>query len=128
MAKHIKPKSGLRKLAARPFRGWPIATVAFYGPDTTRASKVAVGIVMGEDEEPVDMERWHSSEVDVRHDAAMGAEIMQFIKPYGVQSVVMTDRIIGCPHEEGTDYPVGESCPQCPYWHGRDRFTHELVQ
>jgi hypothetical protein len=83
---------------------------------------------MGEDEEPVDMERWHSSEVDVRHDAAIGAEIKQFIRPFGVKSVVMTDRIIGCPHEEGKDYPVGESCPQCPYWHGRDRFTHELSQ
>jgi hypothetical protein len=37
------------------------------------------------------------------------------------------ERIIGCPHEEGIDYPEGKSCPQCPYWAGRDRFTHERV-
>jgi hypothetical protein len=41
---------------------------------------------------------------------------------------VVTDGIIGCPHEEGTDYPEGASCPQCPYWAGRDRFTHERIQ
>jgi hypothetical protein len=44
-----------------------------------------------------------------------------------VKSVVMPDRIIGCPHEEGIDYPEGESCPQCPFWEGRDRWTGEPV-
>src|SRR4051812_9319014 len=36
--------------------------------------------------------------------------------------VVMTDRIIGCPHEEGIDYE-GTTCPTCPFWAGRDRWT-----
>jgi hypothetical protein len=40
----------------------------------------------------------------------------------------LTDRIIGCPHEEGKDYPAGDVCPQCPFWANRDRFTHELIQ
>jgi hypothetical protein len=40
----------------------------------------------------------------------------------------MTDRIIGCPHEEGIDYPDGQKCPQCPYWASRDRFTHDVIQ
>ena len=31
-------------------RGWPLATVAFYGPDLSRATKVAVGIVKSEPE------------------------------------------------------------------------------
>lgn len=30
--------------------------------------------------------------------------------------------------EEGIDYPDGGSCPPCPFWAGRDRFTHELIQ
>ena len=38
-----------------------------------------------------------------------------------------TDGLIGCPHEEGIDYPEGKSCPQCPYWAGRDRFTRERI-
>ena len=54
--------------------------------------------------------------------------VMHFIQKYGVKSVVMPDRIIGCPHEEGVDYPEGQSCPQCPYWAGRDRFTGKLVR
>ena len=118
---------GFRELAARGFRGYPIATVAFYGPDNTRASKVAVGVVMAENKEPVVMQRWFSDDTDVRHDPKIGAEIVEFLRPYKVKSVVATDRIIGCPHEEGEDYPVGESCPTCPFWEGRDRFTHELV-
>jgi hypothetical protein len=25
----------------------------------------------------------------------------------------------------GIDYPMGRSCPRCPFWAGIDRFTHE---
>jgi len=32
---------------------------------------------------------------------------------------VVTDGIIGCPHEEGIDFPVGEGCPYCPFWRGK---------
>jgi hypothetical protein len=35
----------------------------------------------------------------------------------------MPPKIIGSPDEVGTDYPVGEVCPQCPCWAGRDRFA-----
>jgi hypothetical protein len=42
-----------------------------------------------------------------------------------VHSVAMVEAIIGCPHEEGIDYPTGESCPHCPFWKGRDRWTGE---
>jgi hypothetical protein len=34
----------LRKKARKGLRGWPIATIAFYGPNLTQATKVAVGI------------------------------------------------------------------------------------
>jgi hypothetical protein len=39
----------------------------------------------------------------------------------------MVDRVIGCPHEEGIDYE-GPTCPHCPYWAGRDRWTGEVIQ
>jgi hypothetical protein len=42
----------LQKKAKRGMRGWPAATIAFYGPDAKRATKVAVGIVMTDEEEP----------------------------------------------------------------------------
>ncbi len=115
-------------MASRGFRGFPIATVAFYGPDNKRASKVAVGIVMAEDQAPVALERWFSDRTDVRHDPEIGAQVTAFIQLYKVKSVGISDRIIGCPHEEGKNYPEGESCPECPFWAGRDRFTHETTQ
>lgn len=105
-----------------------MATLAFYGPDNTRASKLAVGIVVEEDGEPVVMKRWFSESDDVRRDARIGNEVMELIRSFGVKSVVMYDRIIGCPHEEGKDYPEGEVCPYCPFWANRDRFTHEIIE
>ncbi|MFL5236975.1 MAG: hypothetical protein ACJ8EL_05125 [Rhizomicrobium sp.] len=42
-------------------------------------------------------------------------------------TVAMTEGIVGCPHEEGIDYPLGEACPDCPYWAERDRWTGQLL-
>jgi hypothetical protein len=42
--------------------------------------------------------------------------------------VAAFDRIIGCPHEEGIDYPEGEICMKCPFWAHRDRWSGEIVQ
>jgi hypothetical protein len=97
--------------------------VAFYGPDNRRASKVAVAIIQSPDEEPSVLERWYSDTEDLRSDYSTAEKIVQFLKVHGAASVAMTDSIIGCPHEEGIDYPEGESCPECPYWRGRDRWS-----
>ncbi len=117
----------LRKKAKRGFRGYPIATVAFYGPDDRRASKVAVGIVADGSGEVVELERWFAEEADARSDLDIGEAIEAFVRSRNVRSVVMGDRIIGCPHEEGIDYPEGQACSECPYWAGRDRFSGERV-
>jgi hypothetical protein len=120
--------SPLKKKAGRDFRGYPVATVAFYGPNDTKASKVAVGVVTREDAEPEVMERWFGEDLDVRTDPGIARKILEFIKHHGAKSVVMTDRIIGCPHEEHIDYPDGEVCPQCPFWAHRDRWTGEATE
>lgn len=120
--------SPLKKKARRGFRGYPAATIAFYGPDDTRASKVAVGIIDAEDAHPSALERWFDEEGDIRKNAAVGNEILRFVQEHNVKSVVVTDGIIGCPHEEGKDYPDGEVCPQCPFWAHRDRWSGEITQ
>lgn len=120
--------SPLKKKARRGFRGYPVATIAFYGPDDTRASKVAVAIVDAEDADPSALERWFAEDVDVRKDPVIGSNILRFVQDHDAKTIVMTDRIIGCPHEEGIDYPDGEVCPQCPFWAHRDRWTGEIVQ
>jgi len=116
----------LRKKARKGMRGWPIATISFYGPNLSQATKVAVGIVRSENVEVEELRDWKVDRGDVRSDAAIAREILEFIEKHGALSVVMTDGIIGCPHEEGIDYE-GEWCPICEFWHGRDRFTGQMV-
>lgn len=55
------------------------------------------------------------------------AEARAALEEHAVKSVAMADRIIGCPHEEGTDYPEGQTCPRCPFWASRDRWTGERL-
>jgi len=43
----------LRKKAKKGMRGGPAATIAFYGPNLSQATKVAVGIVPSETAEPL---------------------------------------------------------------------------
>ena len=117
--------SRLEELAERGDRGYPVATVAWYGPDASRASKVAVGIVRSPSKDVSELERWFSETEDVRHDEAIAEEIVKFIEKHGAKSVAIASSIMGCPHEEGPDYPVGEVCPMCPYWATRDRWTGE---
>ena len=71
-----------------------MATVAFYGPNDTRASKVAVAIIRDESDEVVDLQRWFSKTEDVRSDPIIGSEIQEFLQSHGVRSVVMTDGLI----------------------------------
>ncbi len=113
----------LGKRAKRGFRGWPVATVALYGPDDRMATKLTVAIVPAEDADATDLRRWLSKEqTDIREDIRVTEGVLAFITEAGARSVVMTDRIIGCPHEEGVDYE-GKTCPACPFWAGRDRWT-----
>lgn len=91
-------------------RGWPVATIAFYGPNLSQATKVAVGIVPSETAEPREVRDWKVENGDVRADPAIAQEILDFIEGHSVLSVVMTDGIIGCPHQEGVDYE-GECVP-----------------
>jgi hypothetical protein len=73
------------------------------------------------DTEPAELRRWFADSGDIRKDLATSEEISLFLQSHGVRSVGMTETILGCPHEEGIDYPSGEACPQCPYWAGRER-------
>jgi hypothetical protein len=113
----------LAKNAARGFRGHPLATIALYGPTDRIATKVSVGIIPSDGAEPDQLERWVLDRGDVRSDRGIDMDIVQMLLRRGVRTVVMTPTIIGCPHEEGVDYPEGTACPRCPFWDGRDRWA-----
>jgi hypothetical protein len=79
-------------------------------------TKIAAAVILREDGLPI-MERWTSS--NVATDPKVAEQIKQFFAKRGVKNVVVTDGIIGCPHEEGDDFPVGQECPFCPFWEGK---------
>ncbi len=124
----IKAPNSYRKKARKGFRGYPAATVAFYDPDDQFASKVSVGILLQEDAGLLELRRWFAEKLDVRTDPAITKGIWDFMESHGVKTVVVTDRIIGCPHEEVIDYPEGKVCPKCPFWAHRDRWAGEPIQ
>ena len=95
---------------------YPVATIAHYGPDDKTVTKIAVGIIEAEVAEPI-MERWVGA--DVATNPEVGAQIAGFIAAHGVQQVAMSDGVLGCPHEEGIDFPKGQECPYCPFWRGK---------
>ncbi len=116
----------IEKKAKRGARSFPVGTITFYGPDNRRASKVAAAVITAPQAEPSELRRWYSETGDVRADDTIIAEVDTFFREHGVRSVAMVDGIIGCPHEEGIDYPEGARCPKCSYWAGRDRWTGKL--
>ena len=120
-------KKSLQKRVKRGFRGYPVATVAYYGTDDQGATKVAVGIVRGEGQGVAELRRWFSLDGDLRFNPVIDREILEFIRTQGARTVAAVERIIGCPHEEGVDYPQGGVCPVCPFWAHRDRRTGETI-
>lgn len=119
-------KKLLNKKIRKGDKGYPVATIAFYGPDNLVATKVVCAIIMYDGAEAEPMKKWFSSS-DLRKSEQVFREIVNFIDENAVKSVSMLEQIIGCPHEEVIDYPEGEFCPKCSYWQGRDRFSGEMI-
>jgi hypothetical protein len=117
-----QPKKWLKKKSRKGVSDYPVGTVAFYGPDDRRASKVAVGIIPAPEHPTSALQRWFDETGDIRNNEAVLRAVAEFLREHDVRAVVMTETIIGCPHEEGIDYE-GEVCPKCPFWAGRDRWT-----
>jgi hypothetical protein len=107
---------------------YPFATIAAYGPDNRRATKLVVAVVRHANQRtPEPIRRWIRDAGDVRRDRLIAAEVADWLRSEGVKASQSYDRIIGCPHEEGIDYPLGRTCPHCPFWENIDRFTHEPI-
>jgi hypothetical protein len=107
---------------------YPLATISAYGPDNRRATKLVVGILRRAGQKDANpTRRWSTDASDVRNDPVIAAELADWLRNQGIKHTVSYDRIIGCPHEQGIDYPIGRTCPRCPFWASIDRFTHEPI-
>jgi len=97
---------------------YPLATVTPYGPDDKAVTKLAVGILPTANHTQVTaLERWVAT--DIASNEAIARKIYSFMKAHGVKTVATATVVMGCPHEEGEDFPEGEHCPFCPFWRGK---------
>jgi len=113
-----RPAPSLTDLHGRPKERpeYPIGTVAFYGPNDTITTKIAAAVITSPTAEPILM-RWMAT--DVTTNPKVQREMLEFFGQHGVKSVAMSEGNMGCPHEEGEDFPNGEDCPFCPFWAGK---------
>lgn len=95
---------------------FPVGTLVYYGPDDKTVTKIVAGVFLEKDGDPL-RKNWVGDGVTTNPQVI--AELGRFFKDYGVTRVVMTKGIVGCPHEAGIDYPLGEECPFCPFWRGK---------
>jgi uncharacterized protein YecA (UPF0149 family) len=100
---------------------YPRATVAPYGPNDRQATKLVVAIFPRQQKEPATVRKWSIGSGDIRQDESINNDVVSFLKEHNVAHATVADRILGCPHEEGIDYPAGGPCPYCPFWAGRKR-------
>lgn len=113
-------KGFFRENPSRRNSCYPIGTIVYYGPDNVTATKVAVGIVDSR-YEVIDLKIWHLRSEDIRVDREINDEISEFLKHHNTKRVAASGKVVGCPHEEGKDFPVGSKCPHCIYWSNIDR-------
>ena len=94
----MKPITWLRKSVRRGDQGYPVATLAFYGPDAKKASKVVLGIIPSQGAEP-QLRKWYRElpDADLRYDIKLQNVWIEIIRREGVRSVAMIEEINGCP-------------------------------
>ncbi len=103
-------------LSIPPTKRYPVGTIAFYGPNECKTTKIVAAVFEYENAEPV-LERWVST--NVINNPKVRLQIKALFDRHKVKSVVKMDRNLGCPHEEGKDFHRGKDCPFCPYWAGK---------
>jgi len=92
---------------------YPLATISAYGSDNRRATKLVVGILRRAGQKAATpMRMWSSDAGDIRNDPVIASEVADWLRSQGIKDRLSYDRIIGCPHEEGIDDPMGRTCPQ----------------
>ena len=82
----------LQKKAKEGFRGYPVGTVAYYGPDNTKATKLVASVLRFENDQDPIMKKWFSEVMDIRQDAEIMDEIRDFFKENSTLSVVLLQK------------------------------------
>src|SRR3954470_15704078 len=112
-ARPPRPSTTITDLHGKPRKRpeYPIGPVALYGPDDTTTTKIAAGVIRSPTAEPI-VRRWVAP--DVTTSPKVQREMKDFFTGHGVRSVAVGEGNMGCPHEEGEDFPEGTDCPSVP--------------
>jgi hypothetical protein len=94
---------------------YPIGAVTMYGPNRKITTMVVAAVIESQYARPI-YKKWVGT--DVKTNDRVGREIGEFFQEHKVKTVFTVNENVGCPHEEGLDYPSGEECPFCPSWRG----------
>lgn len=95
----------------------PLITGAFYGPSDGQATKLVLSFIPSPVGDAATIERWLAE--DVLADDRVSEQARLFLHAHAAAGITVTGGTVGCPHEEGTDYPDGGDCPRCPFWKGK---------
>ena len=88
---------------------YPIGTIALYGPDDSTTTKIVAAVIKRENAEPVLNAGSARGLAKIRK---CERQIGEFFDRHHVKSVVATECNLGCPHEEGLDFPLAELSKQ----------------
>lgn len=129
----IEPETKMPELArarrsmGQAFKKWqsgrtqaqyPAATFSVYGPDDRKATKLVVGIVnTPEQAGPEELMIWEGP--GVVSDPQVRGEVEAHLISHRAKVVIAPGKVMGCPHQEGKDFPIGGDCPSCPFWRGK---------
>ena len=91
---------------------FPIGSLVYFGPDDTTITKIIAVVMRSRNSDPI-LKSWDGE--GISKDPEVAVEIGHYFRKNQVTEVVMTGGIVACPHDEGVDYPTGESCPHCPF-------------
>jgi hypothetical protein len=119
-----KAKKRIQKKVKKGFQGYPMITIAHYGPNDKVATKVVVGFI-AEENADIQLEKF-STVTDIRSDISVQTAMIKIIERSAAKSVISVSEISGCPHEEGIDYSEGEECESCDFWQGKDGFSGKI--
>ena len=95
-------------------------TIAYYSPDDKTVTKIIVGITVGAGKNLIDTKKWSSESKDIKNDSQILGEISAYLNLSKADSDARIERVLGCPHEAGIDYPDGTTCQACPFWANKD--------
>src|SRR5687768_5382753 len=92
MGTQRNPGYWIKKKASRK-TGYPIGTLAYYGPNNTFASKAVVGIAISENDDATELRKWFAETTDVRLNQAINEQIIQHLEQRNVQRVAMISSV-----------------------------------